>query len=92
MNGEKSMQAFMQDGMQAQQQAVPADTPLTVTLPLGQWNRVIDVLGNGPWHTVNGLIVELIRQMQEGASMAPAAPGMRTAERLGLNRGNGVDA
>lgn len=48
----------------------------TVTLPVRQWNLVIDVLGKSDWHTVNPLIAAIVRQMQHSvAQEAPPQPG-----------------
>jgi hypothetical protein len=53
--------------------------PAMVTMSIGRWNQVLEILGTRQWTEVNPLIVDLHRQLQEAADAAgpprPAAGG-----------------
>lgn len=42
--------------------------PAMVTMPIAQWNQVLEVLGKHPWVEVNPLIVNIHRQMQDAVN------------------------
>lgn len=54
---------------------------MTVTLEVEEWQRVLGVLAQAPWATVNPLIMKIGDQLR-AQSPAPAE---------GARRGNGVD-
>jgi len=54
----------------------------TITLDIEEWQRVLGVLAQGQWATVNPLIMKIGEQLR-GQKLAPE--GVRP-------RGNGVDA
>jgi len=39
-----------------------------VTMPIGRWNQVLDVLGNQPWKEINPTIVDIHRQLQDAVT------------------------
>jgi hypothetical protein len=47
-----------------------------VTMPIGRWNRVLEILGRGVWVEVNPIIVDLHRQLQMAADAASGVPDM----------------
>ena len=47
-----------------QQQPMDPATPISITLPAGQWDQVLDMLGNGPWKVVHPLIQKIMEQAQ----------------------------
>jgi hypothetical protein len=53
--------------------------PVSVTLPVATWNRVVDILGRSPWHDVNQLILAIAQPMQDQVNRAqtPMAPPLR---------------
>ena len=53
-----------------------------VRLDLAEWERVLGVLAQAPWATVNPLIMKIGDQLRMQEPMPPAQP----------SRGNGVDA
>jgi len=63
-----------------QQQMMDPAREISITLPAGQWDQVLDNLGNGPWKIVNPLIQNILAQAQ-AASPLP-----------GEVKPNGVDA
>jgi hypothetical protein len=52
----------------------------TVTLPVRQWNQIIDVLGKSDWHTVNPLIAAIVRQMQQSVTQETMPTRLRSVE------------
>lgn len=55
----------MSDALQQQQQQpVPADLQLTVTLPAALWQRVMTQLGEGTLKTIGQAYGEIDRQLQ----------------------------
>jgi hypothetical protein len=59
--------------MSYSQQQYTATLPAMVTLPLAQWEKVLELLGSHPWRDVNPLIVGIHRQIQH-AMNAQGAP------------------
>lgn len=51
-----------------------------VTLPIGRWNQVLEVLGGQPWKEINPTIVDIHRQLQDAvnAQMGHGGNGMET--------------
>lgn len=39
--------------------------PAMVTLTIGRWNQVLEILGNQTWSVANPLIVDIHRQIQD---------------------------
>ena len=62
--------------MQQQPNIDPA-TPISITLPAGQWDMVLDQLGNGPFKVVGQLIQKIIEQAQAatGQGVQPYGAG-----------------
>lgn len=58
--------------------------PAMVTMPIGRWNQVLEILGTQPWREINPLIVDLHRQLQDAVaaqqSNQPQQMGMTMAQ------------
>lgn len=48
----------------------------TLTMPIAQWNRVMEILSREPWREINPLLMDLHRQLEHvvRAHMHPPAP------------------
>jgi hypothetical protein len=54
--------------------------PAMVTMPVGRWNQILEVLGKQPWSEVNPLIVDMHRQIQDAMQARQhRAMGLRQA-------------
>lgn len=42
--------------------------PAMVTMPIGRWNQVLEILGAHPWREVNPVIVDIHRQLQDAVA------------------------
>ena len=63
--------------MQQQQQPVDPATPISITMPAGQWDQVLNILGDAPFKVVAGLIQKIVEQAQgaTGQGIQPNGAG-----------------
>lgn len=57
------------------QQQIPATTPLTVSMPLQQWQTLLEILADGQFRKVSPLIGAIEQQCRAG--LEKAMPAMR---------------
>jgi len=55
-----------------------------VTMPIGRWNQILEVLGGQPWKEINPVIVDIHRQLQDAinASASQGGNGMETLRQM----------
>jgi hypothetical protein len=64
--------------MMQQNQMIDPAREISITLPAGHWDQVLNILGDGPWKVVAHLIQKIVDQAQAqggGAATAPAPNG-----------------
>jgi len=60
---------------------VDANRQFIVTLPLGAWQSVLNLLGKGPWELADPLIQVIKSQVEQQIQQAgPSLPGMHPQE------------